>query len=257
MDESTPEQMEKLRQAIVSLETQQNDFGLDLTVQIADLRQRLRELTSIAQRGSGAVATGGVAGGKNSVVVAGSVYGNIYHLYQSSSGVAKLSPDDFERILEDYLRWVYQTYSHTRLYGIESVQGPPVRDLSHVFIPVSLRRFEPLHRQEVDRLAQIEQSETAQIYRHLSNASQRQGDHVALGTLLTLHHKLAIVGGAGSLPQGASPYGCLDMCGNVWEWTRSLWGESADITLSHPAPILSHGGLLRIAIPQHDRQFSG
>ena len=29
----------------------------------------------------------------------------------------------------------------------------------------------------------------------------------------------------GSFPEGATPYGVLDMAGNAWEWLRTLWGS--------------------------------
>ncbi len=54
------------------------------------------------------------------------------------------------------------------------------------------------------------------------------GDAFDLEKANTFATKIGRISAAGCFPNGASPYGILDMSGNAWEWTRSLWGRVGD-----------------------------
>jgi formylglycine-generating enzyme required for sulfatase activity len=56
------------------------------------------------------------------------------------------------------------------------------------------------------------------------------GDEFDLEKANTQETGLNATTSVGCFPGGASPYGILDMCGNVWEWTRNLWGTNTSST---------------------------
>jgi formylglycine-generating enzyme required for sulfatase activity len=54
------------------------------------------------------------------------------------------------------------------------------------------------------------------------------GDHFEVTRCNSAELGLGNTTPVGIFPDGASPYACLDMAGNVWEWTCSLWGEDVE-----------------------------
>ncbi len=59
---------------------------------------------------------------------------------------------------------------------------------------------------------------------------------------------LGTTSAVGCFPAGAGPYGVLDMSGNVWEWTRSLWGKKAE-TPDFKYPYVSADGRENLNAP--------
>ncbi|MGO8672685.1 MAG: formylglycine-generating enzyme family protein, partial [Capsulimonadaceae bacterium] len=56
----------------------------------------------------------------------------------------------------------------------------------------------------------------------------------------------------GTFPDGASPYGVMDMSGNVWEWTLTEYESKSDTNVSSYARRVVRGGAWYY-FPRHAR----
>ena len=57
---------------------------------------------------------------------------------------------------------------------------------------------------------------------------------------------------AGSYPSGQSPYGVMDMVGNLWEWCRSRWGQESEDVHGYIYRVVK-GGAWNMSNPEYLR----
>jgi len=209
---NTLDEIKKIENAIASQEALRDILPDEqINTAIEALKAQLATYQAIVD-GGGASAQGteSTAVGQGGVGVKGNVEnaiintGLVYTIYQSAQGKARLDKNEFQRILHDYLEWVQKAYGKARLYGLESMQTvgeKPKRQLADVFVPLSLQRFTPPRRAEVEELALEFQGEVfakQKAFLQLVERQRKDGDAIHLNKLLTLKNRLAVIGGAGS-----------------------------------------------------------
>lgn len=136
------------------------------------------------------------------IAVGREIQQTIYNYYQSAPGHAALDDKQFARFLSEYQVWIGNTYNLARLYGLEAIQAEHkqrVRSLGDVFVPLTLRQFAPLEREEIESLAKFERDKPAQrqAYLELVRHKRQTNEPIALEKLLLQNQRLAIIGGAG------------------------------------------------------------
>jgi formylglycine-generating enzyme required for sulfatase activity len=136
------------------------------------------------------------------MLIGGQARVSIYQsFYMTPSGKAKLNQPEFDKWLKKYLEWVEQANDQARLYGIESMpvsKGKPNKHLSDIFLPVTLRRFSPLDRKELEEIeAQKELTQKKRVYLKKIRQKQEEGSLVEIKDLLMVKNRLAVIGGPG------------------------------------------------------------
>ena len=139
MPDDTSVEIDKLGQAINTLEAQQREFGLNLSQQIAELQRRLEEVKALSRGGSGAAATSGGAAAGEGVPVAGDIAG---HVIPASGGSTiaigeqpiAMTAVQRESALERYLGHVISRNRYLQLQGIRSGGRLVNIELEHIYI---------------------------------------------------------------------------------------------------------------------------
>jgi len=136
------------------------------------------------------------------VTVATFIARDQWNIYRSVAGRGKLSEEDFQKVLNNYLEWVRNFYSKVCLWDLESLQvtgDRPVCSLTDVFVPLSLCRFTPPRRDEVKELTGKFNNgfERAKAYLRLVEERQKKGQNIDLQKLLISRQRLAVIGGPG------------------------------------------------------------
>ncbi len=116
----------------------------------------------------------------------------------------------------DYCRWLTET--------LEAAKNLPTQldDLIH---------------KERWRVVLPSEAESEKAFRSVDGRIFPWGNVFLPDRANTQEARLGDTSAVGCFAKGASPYGLWDACGNVWEWTRSLWGDNPKVpAFAYPVP---------------------